>query len=344
MPPDCADSGVQQRPERGDVRDRDLVRHGRLDGRLALLRVRMVRVGGRLQRPDAGEVLALARGRGGAGVLRAVGGHARDLAQERHRPDAVARPALGRAQRRRLAEQDRVGAVAGERQALVAGVVELAVQRRRRRNAVLPLRRQPAGLVGLVPQRPQAHARQHLADAVLVAIAARVAPADGLDEGAIARRIGPVGAGVRALARRRDAVRVARAGTGDREVHAHAEVRRGLDEVVEAIPVARRVRARIGRLEAPALRACAVAQLVGLQPLDLPVGELRALADDAPQDRHADGLGAERAGGHERARHRPVAAVEELVVVHDDRDLIGRGLRRGSGEEGQATAWRAGAF
>ena len=65
-----------------------------------------------------------------------------------------------RALRRGLAGQDHVGLVAGGRKRGPGGVDERAVQARRGWLPVLPLRRQPAALVGLVPERPIGHARQ----------------------------------------------------------------------------------------------------------------------------------------------------------------------------------------
>jgi hypothetical protein len=97
----------------------------------------------------------------------------------------------------------------------------------------------------------------------------------------------------------------------------------------------RRVRARVGGLEALALRAGAVAQLGVLDARDLAVGQGGALADDAPQHGRADGVGAHGAHRHEGARLRDVVAVQQLIVVHHQRRLIRRCLRRGGAEGGE---------
>ena len=62
---------------------------------------------------------------------------------------------------------------------------------------LLALRRQPAGLVGLVPDRPPGHTRQHGAAAVLVAVGAAVAPARGAHELAELLRARPERSAVR---------------------------------------------------------------------------------------------------------------------------------------------------
>ncbi len=221
-------------------------------------------------------------------------------------------------------------------EALHAGLVELAKQRRRGRDdlaiAPLVLRRQPAGLVGLVPDRPLRDARQRAADAVLVARRARVAPADRLDEVPEACRDRLVRARVAALAPWRLAVRVGRARPGDREVDAHAELRGVLDEVVVAVPVARRVRARVLGLEAPALGTGAIFGLVALEAADLLVRQRGALADRLPQHRRADDVDAEGAHLDERAPADLVGAIEQLIVVHHHGDLIRRCLCGGHGQ------------
>ena len=193
------------------------------------------------------------------------------------------------AQRRRLTEQDDVvvGAVAGRDEARVALLVELAEQRRRGGPAVLPLRRQPAGLVGLVPQRPHGDARQRRARAVLVPVGAVEALADRGHEQLELARAGLEGPLQRGGSLRLLGVRPLRTGPGDVEVHADAALGRRAHEVVVAVPVADRVRRRIGGLEAPVLAPCRFAGtrvLLALELGDVGLREPRELRDRLPEN------------------------------------------------------------
>src|SRR4051794_38488940 len=111
----------------------------------------------------------------------AAGVEAEQLLQELERRDRPARPRAPRPPARgRLTQPGLVPPATPAPGGAGAGLRELAVDDRRRGDQpaalALVLRRQPAGLVGLVAQGPARHARQHAAALVLVAVGARVAP------------------------------------------------------------------------------------------------------------------------------------------------------------------------
>ena len=128
------------------------------------------------------------------------------------------------------------------------------------------------------------------------------------------------------------------------EVDAQAELRGVLDEVVVAVPVARRVRARVARPEARALPARAGLQPVALQARDLLVRQRRALGDGLPEHRHAHDLDTERLHRHQRTRTRGVRAVDQLVVVHLHKQLgrlrrAGQAARRAHARDDARRRW-----
>ena len=137
-----------------------------------------VRVVGEAGGGDAADLPASACPRRLAAVLAIVAVEADQLAQEDERADLSGRCSAAWHQ---LAEQDRVAAVAGGAQRGVTGEIELAVDRRRLRNAVRALRAEPRVEVRLVPHRPDAHVRE--------------LPSHGLREEAELLRAGARGAG-----------------------------------------------------------------------------------------------------------------------------------------------------
>ena len=232
------------------------------------------------------------------------------LADEAQRVDRARDAAvLARALRRGLADEDRVRAVAGVGERLPAGLHERAVDRRRGLDLALgvarvrrPLRGQPAGLVGLVPDRPVVDARQPV-------VRTAVALADRLDEEAELGRVGaPVLLQVLAVGGRLGGG-PARDRRRDVEVHEDPARQRALDEVVVVLPDGRLVVGGIARV-AGRLRDRRVRR-----------GEL------LPEDRDADPVDAERCERVERLVLRRRIAVDEQRVVLEHR-LLGR-RRRG---------------
>ena len=203
---------IERRGQARDHADGDVVGVRRAEARACACGVGVVGVA------VGGEARAFAR--------RAVGGaEAKRAAQEGERGDDVGRPA-----RRGLAEQQHVVAVARGAQAGLAGQEQAAVERGGRRAAVGELRAQELGMVGLVPDRPDA-------DAVAVA------PADGGREGLelVRVRLGHVVAVV--------ACGPARHRAGERDLHRDLALRRGGEQAVEAVPGPGRVGRRVGRVE-----------------------------------------------------------------------------------------------
>src|SRR3954471_17354581 len=183
--------------------------------------------GARAQRAELVELRAVARPRRTALERLPLGVDAQQLAQELPGPDRRAAVLRAGAQRRGLADEDRVAAGPRGVQRAAPAEEQLAVEDRRVRDDPLErarelvLRRQPAGLVGLVPQPPERDARQHGVAGVLVLVGARVAAAERGDELAELRRARlPRVLDDLALLLRALGVRVGRRRTGDREVHA----------------------------------------------------------------------------------------------------------------------------
>ena len=141
-----------------------------LDRRRHLERVGMVGEAGGLEQPRVIRHEALAAGL----VLRAAA-HPGRLARVRPQPAVHAVQLADEEQwahraplldgqgpaRSGLGQQVLVEAMAGGLQRRVAGVLQPAVHPRRLRQQVRGLRAQPARLVGLVPDRPHRHAREH---------------------------------------------------------------------------------------------------------------------------------------------------------------------------------------
>ena len=158
--------------------------------------------------------------------------------------------------RRHLAEQDlvRPGGVAGGLERAPSRIHEVSVDMRAVRDRLVAsraLRGDVVAVVRLVPDRPEAHARQRCGRAGRL-VGPAIASADGLDEVAeLGRRRLPVLAEVAGGALRRPgAGRPQRRGTVDREVDPDV-VRRGVpDDRVVRRPSAGRVGGRIGGVEA----------------------------------------------------------------------------------------------
>ncbi len=170
-----------------------------------------------------------------------------------------------------------------------------------------PLWRQPAGLVGLVPDRPVVDPRQAHVRPV-------VAPAHGLNE--LPELLG-VGSPCLLQALLRGLLRgPARDRRRDVQVHEDAARKRRPDQVVVLLPQLRRVGAGIGRVEVRLLHL---------------VGRRR---DDRPEDRHADAVDAEGAQLVQRALLDLGRPIDQTRVVLEHRllRLGGRG-RRGEGRQ-----------
>ena len=165
---------------------------------------------------------------------------AQQRAQERPRGD---RPRRERPRdppdRPRLAEQQLVAAVPGRAQRRGPGQHHRAVPHGGERVdppvAARELRPQPRRLVGLVGERPALDPRQHAAALVLVAVGARVAPAQRPQEAAVLRRVGLADALV-ALAARGPRRHRQRGG----EQQGEPPRRQAADEPVERVPAPRR--------------------------------------------------------------------------------------------------------
>ena len=198
-------------------------------------------------------------------------------------------------------------AVARGGEPAAAGEVELPVDRRRQRHALLrALRRQPAAEVRLVPDRPEAHARQ----AVVVA---GVAAPDGLGEEAELLGARAVDAVARGLSPLLDGP--VRRSVADHEVRRHAARHDRLDECVVGAEV---VAGGIGRVEPGGLGAHARGDLV-------------------PVELRLDHVGAQRGHLVERlVAHGAAGAEQQGVVLHDRHlpaaGMRGRGPRRENGK------------
>src|SRR5205807_6432836 len=138
-----------------EVTDRGLIRVGRVNVRTARVCVWVVREAGAGERLEPVAAMLL---RGPAGVRVVVAVHASHLAEEGDRPDPDALLA-GAREWQELAEQELVPSVPGSREAGVRGEHEAAIDARRLEPAAHALRREPAHPVGLVPDRPDDHAR-----------------------------------------------------------------------------------------------------------------------------------------------------------------------------------------
>ncbi len=278
-----------------------------------------MRPAARGQRRKGGELAAAASHRGCSPVGMALRIKAEQLPDELARQQGISVAELRCPQRRCVAHEDDVALVAGLAQRPAAGDVQLAVGDRGLgdgplgRGAVGRLGRQPPGLVGLVPDRPDADPGQQGVTEVGGVVGPRVAQADGADEGAELGRVrAPRG---RVGSMRRTSARPRRSGTGHVEVDGDP-ARAGIaDQPVVAVPVDRRIAAGLRRLEAAG------------------EGRRRAgvLSDDAPHQRDADRVDAQRAHLVEGPIAHGKTAIQQRVVVLHDRDLV-VSRPRGGGE------------
>ncbi len=238
---------------------------------------------------------------------------------------------------RGLADEDRVGGVAGCGQAAVAGIHEAAVVTRLKQDlrpvgAFLEPRVHPRALVRLVPDAPLADARRRRGGVGRRGGLGRAGDRDAGDDRSVRRR-GRRGAEIVraavASSRRLDEVLVVprvghpadgrplagvpvcgrnrpqRSRADHEEVDVHPELVGDVDECVPPAPGAGWIVGRIGRVEVRG-----------------PLRRVGVGCDQLPDERDLDGVDPERVQRRERLQHVAGRDVDELVVV-EQRGLLG---------------------